>query len=242
MYEQYQQQLRNLRARKQPQFVATKSEPSDSPPTKAPQSLGVLQIHRSPSGALTVARQGVVKSEPVKAEPAATPLKAEPAAKIKPELKSDSGDERGHPADAPNFDDLDEYTKAAIASLNTRRTKKKADAVLKRPAGAVKAEVKHEGAVPKPVKRQTKEPVVVDPAKIMRSMPSLPKDGSNPAPVYYKKGVIYTSRASKRFRAVRERGNMYTESAKRWNADKPTKESWAAAVKAVDEGPPKKKK
>ena len=101
-------------------------------------------------------------------------------------------------------------------------------------------------AAPKPTKavlKKTKkaeavkaEPVVIPKGQIMTSMPKLPADGSNPAPVPYGKGIIYTSRRNKAFRALRVRGNNYTESSRSWGGDKPAKAAWVSCVKAIDEG------
>ena len=69
----------------------------------------------------------------------------------------------------------------------------------------------------------------------MSAMPKVPKDGSNPSPVLYKQGIIYTSAKSKRFRALSNRADVYTESSRAWGADEPNKDAWAAAVKSIDD-------
>ena len=89
-------------------------------------------------------------------------------------------------------------------------------------------------------KKKKKKLIDVEPtpaSSIMSSMPKLPSDGSNPPPVLYKKGVIYTSIKEKRFRAMTVRGDRYSEirGGMAWGKGaKPTKEHWKNAVRAID--------
>ena len=53
--------------------------------------------------------------------------------------------------------------------------------------------------------------VEVNKKNIQAAMPRLPSDGSNPAPVKYNGGVIYTSRKSSCFRPLATRGDKYSE-------------------------------
>ena len=62
-----------------------------------------------------------------------------------------------------------------------------------------------------------------------------PADGGNPAPVKYKGGVIYTVWHQKRFRALCESGNRYSERSRAWGGTEPSLESWAACVHAIEE-------
>ena len=71
-------------------------------------------------------------------------------------------------------------------------------------------------------------------SKILKAMPHIPKDGSSPKPVRYWGGVIYTAIKAKKFRALKERGNAYTEASASWGGDKPSKEAWAKCVKAIE--------
>ena len=66
-------------------------------------------------------------------------------------------------------------------------------------------------------------------------MPALPKDGSNPAAVHYKGGVIYTSRKARSFRALTIRHDKYSEKNRSWGSDKPSGSAWKAVVDAIDE-------
>ena len=70
--------------------------------------------------------------------------------------------------------------------------------------------------------------------KIMQSMPKLPADGSNPKPVRYWGGVIYCARKQKAFRALRTRGDNYTETYSAWGGQKPSKKAWKKVVKAIE--------
>ena len=66
-------------------------------------------------------------------------------------------------------------------------------------------------------------------------MPKLNKDGSSPDPVFYKGGVIYTAVNGKKLRALKVRGENYTEKSKAWGQRTPSKEAWCAVVKAIDD-------
>ena len=66
-------------------------------------------------------------------------------------------------------------------------------------------------------------------------MPELPADGSNPAPVVYKQGVIYTPRKKRSFRALTNRGDNYSEKFKAWGGHIPTRDSWMTVVKEIED-------
>ena len=70
---------------------------------------------------------------------------------------------------------------------------------------------------------------------IQAAMPRLPSDGSNPAPVKYNGGVIYTSMKASAFRPLTRRGDKYSEkSCARWKATKPSIAEWKAAYTHID--------
>ena len=70
---------------------------------------------------------------------------------------------------------------------------------------------------------------------IQAAMPKLPSDGSNPAPVKYNGGVIYTSTKSLSFRTLTTRGDRYSEKpCAKWKAKKPTIAEWKAAYTHID--------
>jgi hypothetical protein len=69
----------------------------------------------------------------------------------------------------------------------------------------------------------------------MSAMPALKKDGSSPDPVFYKGGVIYTAVKGNKFRALKVRGDNYTEKSKTWGQSTPSKDAWATVVKAIDD-------
>ena len=106
---------------------------------------------------------------------------------------------------------------------------------MKRPASAMKKQVviKPEPMVKKVSKSQAKREAIEPRAKVKPSMPSLPKDGSSPKPVKYWGGIIYTSRAGKKFRALKVKGDTYTEASAAWGSDKPTKSSWDRCCAAI---------
>ena len=96
-----------------------------------------------------------------------------------------------------------------------------------------KVKVKKEGSKKTPKVK----PEIVEVARkmIKKSMPKLPKDGSNPPAVHYNHGVIYTSRNQKKFRALTTRGDVYTEKSAAWGSKKPTAVAWEKAYKAIDD-------
>ena len=55
------------------------------------------------------------------------------------------------------------------------------------------------------------------------------------APVVYNGGIIYTSFAKRNFRALRTRGDNYSEHSARWRADQPTVVAWRNVVNSIDE-------
>ena len=258
LFDLYLQQLRDLRARREQGQSPIKVEPSynQSPINHSEAEASpvqVLAIHRAPSGALTV-RQTTCKSELADAENDAAQTNADEGdATVEDESKTSA---LGKTSELPRLDDLDPYTRAAIQSLTTRQAVKKENAAAKRKVDQLllkRPAAKTEPAEAAPIKKEAKaarakkvgspkKPITVTAATVLRNMPMLPKDGSNPAPVYYKAGVIYTSRRSKRFRAVRARGDMYSESGVPWKCEQPTKTAWATAVKAIDAGKKPKRK
>ena len=72
-------------------------------------------------------------------------------------------------------------------------------------------------------------------AKIMKVMPSkIGKDGKNPKRVNYKGGCIYTSFKAKKFRALKVRGDNYTEASASWGQAAPSSKAWKRCVEAID--------
>ena len=242
LFYEYQQKLVNYR-RNELLAISSPGPSSDQP-------RGLLAIHRASDGSLRAKKEQV--------EP-----KDEPEVKVNEELNDELFDGAMPEPDASENDGLDPYTKAAIAPLRHRNEKKKAEAkaaakaekeaaaaaaadgaadgrsasvTRKRPAAA--EAVKPSKAVKTervPQKGEAASLKVVPKSQILSAMPKVPKDGSNPSPVLYKKDIIYTSVKSKRFRALVDRLDVYTENSRAWGAAKPTKEAWASAVKAIDD-------
>ena len=66
-------------------------------------------------------------------------------------------------------------------------------------------------------------------------MPKLPTDGSNPSPVKYNGGFIYTSIKASTFRALTTRGDNYSEKPNsKWKAQKSSQVEWGAAYSHID--------
>ena len=201
-----------------------------------------------------------IKAEPhIKSEPHTT---AEPHIKEEPPAAPPVDNQPPNSAKLQpiGFDDLDPYARAAIDALANRKARKKAEAkdakdkqhaagaARKRPAAASgddegrdtcgapvgkKPAAAGKGGIT--VKTDTHPIRPLSRSQIMKAMPKkLPQDGSNPPPVAYKGGIIYTSVASKRFRALQDRTDVLTEKSRAWGSDKPTQHSWEAAVAAID--------
>ena len=257
--KEYELKLAQMRAAAVKKEPVVKREQSDR-----------LVVHRNPDGRVHVTQR------PPKDEPPAKPDAAEPK--------------------APTEDELDPWTRAAMASMNARDKAKKdaakltqtdkrkrdadsdtapADAatpragVMRRPAantaGPVIKKGKNAGKKKKSKKapktnnepmKVKKEPKVktepmksgkkqiksdpdepeVPKSKIMKSMPNkLPSDGSSPKPIKYWGGIIYTAAKAKKFRALRVRGDRWTEASASWGGDKPSKDAWRKCVKAIDD-------
>ena len=99
---------------------------------------------------------------------------------------------------------LDPFSLAALKALQKRNAQKRKNSaekkhgLKKKPASAVVCEVAHAGK------------------SSMASMPPDTKDGSNPSPVPYLKGVIYTEQNHKKFRGLNIKCGRNRESNSTW--------------------------
>ena len=121
------------------------------------------------------------------------------------------------------FSDLDEYSQAAVKSMDKVEAKKKAAAkskggttgikeVKKHMKGGRTASAKAASATKKKKNTYPKTAEVLPKGK----MPKDTLDGTNPPAVNYLQGVIYTCQTQKKFRGLRVRGNPYTEKSASW--------------------------
>ena len=78
------------------------------------------------------------------------------------------------------------------------------------------------------------EPVDVDKAHIMKAMPSAANSTQHVAPVTYNGGVVYTILKQKKFRALRVKGDRYTETSATWGTHRSQKDAWSHVIKAID--------
>ena len=180
---------------------------------------------------------------------------------------SDSGDHGdAHVDDGAAYDDgdirgLDEYARAALQSLQSRNTKKKAEKkdeteVIKRPASdpvpplsslklekKAKTEPKHDltGPLKRPAAAGVKtkmpkaEPVDASTGTILKLMPKRVSGTEKVSPIVYNGGIIYTSFAKRNFRALRTRGDNYSEHSAAWRSDQPTADAWRNVVTSINE-------
>ncbi len=143
--------------------------------------------------------------------------KAERASK-----KRDAGDIIKRPAAAPK------QAKTGTASSDAKKTAKQGKGIKK------DTNIKKEKSIKKE-SELAEEEADVPKSRIMASMPkNLPKDGSSPRPVRFRGGVIYTAAKAKKFRALRVRGDRWSEASANWGGDKPSKEAWRKCVDAIE--------
>ena len=244
---EYELKLARLRSAKQ-------KSPTPSAVVDAGSS-GTLKLNRNPDGTIAIVPRTVTPAQ--QATKLETPLvhaKPELATHTKPmtpttEVKTEvtecpTGDEKRYHIPLAS---LDPYAQAAVAALDARATKRKAEAnekakekreakkrqtaadkagsaVMRRPAAAVKRE-RTAPVAPKALKAEPagdilkKMPTDEDPTK------------SNPKAVDYKQGVIYIFVKTRRFRALLVKGNK-KERSHAWGKDK--KASWKQCVDNID--------
>ena len=231
LYIKYKADLWKLRAQKKGIVAESrplKLEDHGQGPSGKLQDPGSLQMHTSPDGAL-VLQPRVFETTPA----------------LNSGLKQGPKEEE----DKPEIDDdLDAHSKAALNALKTRNVKRKAAAAAEAKAKR-KQKVMKAGTTKKAMKsrarkamksiatsiKDEKAAVKEVPAKhIMKSIPKLPKDGSNPPAVQFAGGVIYTCASLKKFRGLKVRGDAYTEVAKTWGvASRTMEEAWKSVTDAI---------
>ena len=190
---------------------------------------------------------------------AAAPVTTGPSAiqvPIKSEKKNKKGSSSEKDDENANSDsDLDPYSIAAIKAMEKKKPMKtsiKTD--VKKPQKVMKvmkvmkvvvkkqetAKVTSK-AKRKPIEKTAKvaskakrEPIEeVARAQIMKAIPK-PTD-KKPPPVHYNGGVIYTMVKHHKFRALKTRGDRYTEKASSWSKPSTMKDSWKIVVKSIDD-------
>lgn len=243
LFYEYQQKLMDYRRSK------LKGGSSPARAAASPEPRGSLAIHRASDGTMKV--EAKVKDE-VKAvkeelvdESDAESNQLDPftlAAVASLRRRKETKKAEAKKAATAKKEAASAATVAAADAADEEETgstakKRPAAAGAGKPSKAAKTEVtkKEPPKGLKVAKQEVVQQKVVPKTQILRAMPSVPKDGSNPSPVLYKKGIIYTSIKSKRFRALSDRFDVYTENSRAWGAAKPTAAAWAAVVKSIDD-------
>jgi len=204
-----------------------------------------LQVSKSPDGTLLLnprcASLDVV-----------APSKAESPIKSETPMGAPDGSEAQKGAGDGGADDLDDYARAALKALQTRQAKKKDELATKlKQERQAKAKAKAEmawGAAKPHVKVQLQfksqflkakgQPkaeggrVKVELASSSDAAKACPIGES--APMLYKGGIIYTVDKHKKFRALKEKGDKYTETAVGWGKKRTKQEAWTTVVNAID--------
>ena len=270
LWFEYQAKLNELQAKKLRQTASSPASPSPVSEAVAPTpSLrDAITITRNTEGKLLLRTRSQPASA-MKAEDTKLRIvgKRPPAATVEAPIAAVAA------ATAPSLQDLDPYTRQAIAALSKRNVDDKAEkaaakanerAAAKEAANAAvkeaesrtaaakkqgRASAKKEKAAVKTEHKTEKPPTAkattrntrgqaeeVPKAKVLQARPKLPTDGSNPAPIYYNGGAIYTSRKIKRFRALGRRGDNYSETSAGWGPWSLGSEAkaWAVAVESIN--------
>ena len=231
LYSQYKSELWKLRARS----AGVLSSPGAYTPVKAEPAVVPEPIHQlGLTAKIDVDGSLLITPRELSDAGASTKSEGDVKAETAPVKPADS-------EHAPTFDDLDAHSKASILALKNRNVKKKQDAAqkhavakqlkgkrgaaqkeaMKRPACSAKSELK--------VKREA--PIEVDNKNITKAMP---KDDATTKPIWYNGGIVYTVHKSKKFRALRVRGDNYTESSASWGKSRTKSEAWSIVIRAID--------
>ena len=77
----------------------------------------------------------------------------------------------------------------------------------------------------------------------MKKMPAMPadtKDGSNPSPVPFLSGIIYTDLKRHKFRGLKVKGDRYTEASSTWGSKRTKPGAWEFVTDAITKHAKKK--
>ena len=231
LYAKFQADLWKLRAMKQG-VLATSPAPNPAS-QQLPQAgmLGKLSLKRDPEGTIV--------------------LKKEPESTVQAE--SDVANSAGHkPEDestvqADDDTKLDPFAEAAIVALQARNKKKKA--VQKEKKQKEAAQKKAEAAEKKKAEAAEKQANAkkknggkghMPDIKKKPAMPADTKDGSNPAPVPFLSGIIYTDLKRHKFRGLKVKGDRYTEASSTWGSKRTKPEAWEFVTDAITKHAKKK--
>jgi hypothetical protein len=263
----YQQKMLQLKQKKQQMQQPVKEELAGSEHTDGYDTAAAARPVR---GSIRISRSsdGSLKLFPREQDELPPPSAVSRRVMTKQPVKADA-DAAGEADAAPTEDDLDPYTRQAIAALHSRVEKDKAEkAAAKKskrkstaepaaesapkvepPAGVSKRPAAKEAVAPaskakkekhlapaaaKP-KSEKQEPVEATAANVAKMLPakSFPTSGTNPPPVLYNGGVIYTSIKEQKFRALGVRGDRYTETGASWKKVG-IPEAWKFAYNSID--------
>ena len=254
-YEMKLAQLRHKHSLPQPS-----NHPANSPTQAAasPEPSHGIKLNRDDDGIMKLTPRTYVPVAP--AESTVSPM---PKGGLDTPCEDDLDDHSKAAIKAMACKNVTKKVEAAAKAVAKRAEKKAAAAALaidgstlKRPAAAgapgSSAKAMKSSPVPASSDKATKAPVAKAEGKVLhlkkapvlaatkiaaiKVMPTtLPSDGSNPAPVHYKTGVIYTSRKQGCFRSLKIRGDNWTGFSAAWGKGKaPSKAAWEKAVDAID--------
>ena len=229
LHAKFQADLWKLRAVKQGVLATS---PAPNPASQQLPQAGMLSLKRDPDGTI------MLKQEPE------SPAQAE----------SDVANSAGHkPEDEstvqPDDDTkLDPFAEAAIVALQARNKKKKAvqkekkkkEAAQKKAEAAEKNKAEAAEKQANAKKKKNEGTGTMPDIKQKPAMPADTKDGSNPAPVEFLSGIIYTEQKRHKFRGLRVKGDRYTEASSTWGSKRTKPEAWEFVTEAITKHAKKK--
>ena len=116
--------------------------------------------------------------------------------------------------------------------LNKEAAQKKAEAAEKKKAEAAEKQAN--------TKKRNEGKGNMPDIKKKQAMPADTKDGSNPAPVPFLSGIIYTQQKLHKFRGLRVKGDRYTEASSTWGSKRTKPEAWEFVTEAITKHAKKK--
>ena len=127
-----------------------------------------------------------------------------------------------------------------------RSTKQKGNKKLKTAKGNVTSLVKREAEPAAAVSarkdgaatgaKRGLEPIVEIPkSKILKAMPCVQSSTGTVKPVHYWGGVIYTVARQRKFRALRQRDDKYSECSATWGNNRSQQDAWAHVTKSIED-------
>lgn len=187
-------------------------------------SSGKMQVKTEDDGSLVIASKLELSGEVKKEEDV--------------HVKADPCKDEDVKAEEATDDELDPYAAAAVRALEDRNRKRKQQKDAERSSSAaVKKKPAKAGAAMEKEKVQVKKEKEKVQASTSSKRPKAPKttsDGSNPDPVKYRQGVVYTCQSQQLFRCLKLAGDKWTEKRCSWK-NQTKQEAFDVCLDAIDQ-------